>query len=244
MLLRCACAMTPAGPGDPLLPPARFLPVVNTVQIVRKPLSLVVMGVSGAGKSTVGRHLAEKVGGKFLEGDDFHSEAIKAKMRSGIPLTDEDRYSWLLSLHSLLSVHIREQRRREREGEGEAERMVLSCSALTPSYRYLLRFGGKMEREERESRKNAGSILGDGGREEEEEEGRLVFIHLSGSYELFYARLLERYKEGVHYMPPSLLKSQMDTLQIGKIGVEPIITVDASRKVEEIASDIITILGM
>ena len=57
----------------------------------RTPLVIVVMGVSGCGKSTVGRVLAERLGWVFQEGDDLHPAANVAKMRAGVPLTDEDR---------------------------------------------------------------------------------------------------------------------------------------------------------
>jgi gluconokinase len=61
---------------------------------------VVVMGVSGCGKSTVGRLLAEKMKCDFLEGDVLHPASNIAKMSSGVPLTDEDRMPWLLALHS------------------------------------------------------------------------------------------------------------------------------------------------
>lgn len=61
---------------------------------------LIVMGVSGCGKTTIGQMLAEKLGNKFYDADDFHSVENKTKMSKGIPLTDEDRKPWLESLHS------------------------------------------------------------------------------------------------------------------------------------------------
>ncbi len=88
----------------------------------------VVMGVSGCGKSTVGRHLADARGDEYVEGDAFHPPANVAKMSAGQPLDDEDRVEWLRAL--------REQIRGARErGVG----LVLSCSALKRSYRDLLR---------------------------------------------------------------------------------------------------------
>ena len=91
---------------------------------------IVVMGVSGAGKTTVGRLLARDLGAEFLEGDDFHPRANVEKMRSGIPLDDDDRRPWLLAL--------RQQIDRWR-AEGRAG--VLACSALKEAYREILGAG-------------------------------------------------------------------------------------------------------
>jgi gluconokinase len=63
---------------------------------------LVLMGVTGSGKTTIGKLLAAETGWRFADADDFHSEANKAKMHAGIPLTDEDRQPWLKTLHELL----------------------------------------------------------------------------------------------------------------------------------------------
>ena len=87
--------------------------------------SLVVMGVSGCGKSRVGAAIAERLGLPLVEGDEFHSEANRALMREGIPLTDAHRADWLDRLGAEL------QRR-----PGGA---VLTCSALKASYRDRLR---------------------------------------------------------------------------------------------------------
>jgi gluconokinase len=88
---------------------------------------LVLMGVTGAGKTTVGKLLADQTGWRFADGDDFHSEANKAKMHAGIPLTDEDRKPWLATLHQLLL------------GWYEAGISgILGCSALKKSYRDAL----------------------------------------------------------------------------------------------------------
>ncbi len=63
---------------------------------------LVLMGVTGSGKTTVGELLATETGWQFADADDFHSAANKQKMHANIPLTDEDRMPWLASLHQLL----------------------------------------------------------------------------------------------------------------------------------------------
>jgi gluconokinase len=88
------------------------------------------MGVSGCGKTTVGRMLAESLGCPFLDGDDFHPPENVAKMASGVPLGDDDRRPWLETLHGILLGHARKD-----------ETVVLACSALKRSYRELLRAG-------------------------------------------------------------------------------------------------------
>lgn len=88
----------------------------------------VVMGVSGCGKSSVARLLAERTGGLFLDADDFHPESNRAKMSAGIPLTDEDRWGWLDTLNGEL------QRLR-------GKTVFLACSALRAVYRERLSAG-------------------------------------------------------------------------------------------------------
>ena len=89
---------------------------------------LIVFGVSGAGKTTVGKMLAEQLGWHFLEADDFHPTANIKKMRSGHPLTDDDRWPWL--------ERSRQQIERSLAAE---ENAVLACSALKRAYRDRLR---------------------------------------------------------------------------------------------------------
>jgi gluconokinase len=88
---------------------------------------IILMGVSGVGKTTVGQALAQKLRWRFAEGDDFHSAANIAKMHAGIPLTDEDRAPWLQSLRKAIT-----------EWLAAGENVVLACSALKASYRDLL----------------------------------------------------------------------------------------------------------
>jgi gluconokinase len=92
--------------------------------------TLVVMGVSGSGKTTVARLLAERLGWRFAEGDDFHPAANVAKMHAGHPLTDADRAPWLRDLAAWIGGC-------EREGTD----VVLTCSALKRRYRDVLRDG-------------------------------------------------------------------------------------------------------
>lgn len=82
------------------------------------------MGVSGSGKTTVGKALAQKLGWDFFDADDFHPAGNITKMASGIPLSDSDRAPWLNSLHHLLSSTLKSNRH-----------PVLACSALKEEYR-------------------------------------------------------------------------------------------------------------
>ena len=94
---------------------------------------VVVMGVTGCGKSTVGAALAQRMGWRFLDADDFHPPANVAKMAAGTPLTDGDRWPWLDRLAA-------ELRAIEQSG-GSA---VLACSALKASYRARLAAAGNV----------------------------------------------------------------------------------------------------
>jgi gluconokinase len=113
----------------------------------------------------VGKLLAQKIGRRFLDGDDFHPPENVAKMSSGIPLTDEDRLGWLETLASI--IH-------------EADNLtIIACSALKASYREILK--------------------------------EAEFIFLYGSPELLAERINQR---SGHYMPPRLLQSQLETLEV------------------------------
>jgi gluconokinase len=132
------------------------------------PRRILVMGVSASGKSTVGNRLASSLGVEFLDADDFHSEANRAKMHEGIPLEESDRIPWL----EAIAAAIREK-----------PAFVLACSALRECYRTYLR--------------NACPDL------------HIIFLH--GSRETLLERIQQR--QG-HFMPASLLDSQLATLEI------------------------------
>jgi gluconokinase len=141
------------------------------IKLPMQVFTVIVMGVSGCGKSTVGAALADKLGAVFLDADDFHPAANKEKMRAGLALNDDDRAPWLTILNAQL---------RENYAAGIAT--VLACSALKQRYRDALRA----------------------------ELSECTFIHLSGSFEALSARLAARNHE---YMPATLLKSQLETLE-------------------------------
>jgi gluconokinase len=142
---------------------------------------VVVMGVSGVGKTTVATGLAAALGWPYAEGDDLHPAANVAKMAAGVPLTDEDRWPWLRSIGAWMSAEI-----------AAGRSAVVTCSALRRSYRDLLR------------------------------EGRpeVVFCHLTADPDLMSDRVRHRTH---HYMPASLLPSQLaalEPLQPDEPGVE------------------------
>lgn len=132
---------------------------------------VLVMGVSGSGKTSVGEALAEQLACDFLEGDDMHPPANRRKMAAGLPLNDDDRWPWL----DAISLKIR-------ENHLHGENLVVACSALKQIYRQRLR-QGVMD---------------------------LRIVHLVGSRDLLADRLDARIG---HFMPPSLLDSQLATLE-------------------------------
>ncbi len=85
---------------------------------------LILMGVTGCGKTTIGKQLAQELHWPFYDGDDFHPRANVEKMRSGIPLTDEDRDPWLATLQDLIREKLRAN-----------QPAILACSALKQKYR-------------------------------------------------------------------------------------------------------------
>jgi carbohydrate kinase (thermoresistant glucokinase family) len=130
--------------------------------------AIVVMGVSGSGKTTVGELLADRLRVPFLDADDLHPPANRAKMAGGTPLTDDDRAPWLEAVGRAIS---------------DADRgVVVACSALRRRYR--------------------DTIAATAGRP-------VRFAHLAGAEELLHERMAER----EHFMPPALLRSQLDTLE-------------------------------
>jgi gluconokinase len=135
------------------------------------PLSLVVMGVSGVGKTSVAHALVARTGWTFQEGDDLHPEANRAKMAAGQPLDDDDRWPWLRRIADWIGG-------REAAGMGA----VVTCSALKRAYRDLLCDGHPSVR----------------------------FVHLLADEDVLTDRVTHR--QG-HFMPPALLRSQLDTLE-------------------------------
>ncbi len=93
---------------------------------------IILMGVSGCGKTSVGRALSAKTGWPFYDGDDFHPPENIAKMSKGIPLNDDDRAPWLARLYDLIAEQL-----------AQGQSAILACSALKRKYRDQLREGNK-----------------------------------------------------------------------------------------------------
>jgi len=155
------------------------------MKLAPPPLTVVVMGVCGSGKSVLAAHLAQALDARFIEGDAFHPPRNVERMAAGIALTDEDREAWLQALAAQLA-----------QARAHGQRTVLACSALKRSYRDVLRQGAPA----------------------------LRLVHLHGPRELLAERMARR--EG-HYMPASLLDSQLATLEPPGADENPI-TLDAS----------------
>jgi gluconokinase len=101
-------------------------------QAAKRPVIVVVMGVSGSGKTVIGTELAEALGGRFAEGDHFHPPENITRMSAGLPLRDEDRWGWLDAIATEIS-----------EAERRGETLVVACSALKRVYRDRLRLASR-----------------------------------------------------------------------------------------------------
>ena len=162
--------------------------------------TIVVMGVSGSGKTTVAKALVETLGWEYAEGDDFHPPANVEKMHSGHALTDEDRWPWLRAIADWIGEH-------ERAGRST----VVTCSALRRVYRDLLRDGHPS----------------------------VFFAHVQVSRGVLEDRLGHR--RG-HYMPASLLSSQLATLEPLEPD-EPGCTLPGDATVEEVRDEVLAVVG-
>ncbi|OII38547.1 carbohydrate kinase [Curtobacterium sp. MMLR14_010] len=160
---------------------------------------LVVMGVSGSGKSTVAAMVAERLGWAFAEGDAMHPPANVAKMQEGTPLDDDDRWPWLDVVAAWVRGHL-----------DAGSNGVVTCSALKRSYRDVLRAPG------------------------------VVFVHVAADATLIGDRMAAR---SGHFMPTSLLTSQLATLESPQED-EAHITVAADRTPEEECDEVVDRLGL
>ena len=153
------------------------------------PVIIYIIGVSGSGKTTVGKKLSARTGIPFFDGDDFHPLSNKEKMKAGQALNDQDRAEWLTSINELAKVEMKKAG------------AIIACSALKEKYRTALSAGITVP---------------------------LVWIFLKGSYELIQQRMKAR-KD--HFMPPGLLFSQFEILEIPHQAV----TIDISNGPDRIA---------
>jgi gluconokinase len=139
---------------------------------------VLVMGVSGSGKTTIGEALARELGWKYVDADDYHpSENIK-KMAAGVPLADSDRWPWLEKLNGELQSL-----------QAQGKSVIVGCSALRQAYRERLARG-----------------LRD-----------FKVVYLRGEFPLIQSRIAARKHR---FMPPTLLKSQFDTLEPPQDAIE------------------------
>lgn len=160
------------------------------------PPILLIMGVSGSGKTTIALILAKRLGWRFEEGDALHPEANIAKMKAGIPLTDADRQPWLARVAAWIDRQC-----------ADKQPGIITCSALKRSYRQI--------------------VIGD------RAEVRLVYLR--GAHDVIAARVASR--RG-HFMPASLLQSQIDTLEEPGPDENPV-TVDIGPPADDVAEEII-----
>ncbi len=152
---------------------------------------IVVMGVSGCGKTTIGAAIAARLGAEFVDGDSLHPQANIDKMAAGAPLNDGDRAPWLTEIG--------------RHFAASDAGLVIACSALKRSYRDIIRSG----------------------------DSSVAFLHLHGTRDLLAARMAAR---PGHFMPLSLLDSQLATLEPLDVD-EAGLVVDIANTVGEIASE-------
>ena len=165
------------------------------------PQHLVIMGVSGSGKTTISTLLSEHLGWIAAEADEFHPESNIAKMSSGTPLTDEDRWPWLASIREWMDTQAENGRS-----------TIVTCSALKHSYRDVLATAS----------------------------GDVHFVHLNGDAAVLGERMKTR---SGHFMPASLLPSQMSTLE-PLAEDEQGVVVDILKPPGEIAAEILTRLNL
>lgn len=152
--------------------------------------AIVVMGVAGSGKTSVGERLAAHFGFPFRDADEFHPAANVAKMSAGIPLEDADRWPWLDAIGA--AIH-----------DAGSAGIVVACSALKRVYRERITSAAARP---------------------------VTFIFLDGSLATLRERIGGR--RG-HFMPPSLLDSQLSTLERPKAG-EPVVTVSIEQPIEAV----------
>jgi gluconokinase len=193
-----AASISPVASGGSAKPAAA--PCIPGAADRDPPRVVLVMGVSGSGKTVVGQRLAEALGWSYQDADDFHPPENVARMRSGIPLSDADRAPWLASLATLVANAV------AATGPG----LVLGCSALKRDYRQRLTAG----------------------------DPRVRLVYLAGPEAVIRRRLADR---SGHFMPTSLLESQLATLEPPRPDERPI-AVDVTGTPEAIVAHLLEAL--
>ena len=149
---------------------------------------ILVMGVSGSGKTTVGKHLAQHLGFEFVDGDDLHSVENVEQMRAGMQLDDEARKPWMDAICRCAQSHF-----------DLNQSVVIACSALKSRYRQALRTVSPT----------------------------VLFVFLKGKQDVIKPRMEQRRS---HYMPPSLLESQLADLE-DPTGEANVVVIDVDQPV-------------
>ncbi|KAJ5961901.1 hypothetical protein N7501_006842 [Penicillium viridicatum] len=169
----------------------------------------VVTGPAGCGKSTVGNVLRTELAVPFLEGDDYHPASNKDKMGQGIPLTDEDRWDWLISLRQAAIDALSPS---EENNFHPPTGVVVACSALKQKYRDVMRVAAY----------GSPSV-------------QIHFVYLKLGEEVLMQRVTQRQS---HYMKNNMVHSQLAALEEPK-GEWDVITIDVEGPVEEVQRNVI-----
>ncbi|KAG6916024.1 hypothetical protein DXG01_008793 [Tephrocybe rancida] len=173
----------------------------------RDPCFVVVMGVSGTGKSTLGKALGRALGVPYVEGDDLHPASNVAKMSAGTPLTDADREPWLALIRSTAESIL------DHDGDtASSPGVVITCSSLKHYYREILRGRRTVE-----------------GSTQPRISAKTYFVFIEGSRDVLMERMEKR---PGHFMKASMLDSQLKTLE-SPVGEEGVVVVSVEDSTEE-----------
>ncbi|KAL3476345.1 P-loop containing nucleoside triphosphate hydrolase protein [Aspergillus californicus] len=169
----------------------------------------VVTGPAGSGKSTVGRYLQQQLGVPFIEGDDYHPTANKQKMSTGTPLTDADRWDWLIALRSAATTLLSTL---STTNLAPPTGVVVACSALKKKYRDVMRVAAY----------GSPNV-------------RIHFVYLKLDPSVLYERVSKRQ---AHYMKPTMVESQLKDLEEPGVGEWDALTVDVKGSAESVQMDV------
>ncbi|PWY95057.1 thermoresistant gluconokinase family protein [Aspergillus sclerotioniger CBS 115572] len=173
----------------------------------------VVTGPAGCGKSTVGKSIQQALGVPFLEGDDFHPLPNKEKMSSGIPLTDADRWDWLISLRNAAISALSPS---EANNFHPPSGVVVACSALKQKYRDVMRVAAY----------GSPSV-------------QIHFIYLKLDEQMLLQRVMNRQ---AHYMKSSMVQSQLQDLE-EPLGEWDALTVDVRADQGEVQKEVLGLVA-